>query len=47
MEENVEEVTFEEKITLFKRIKTLYESVKKVTDNINMPSPKEEVITDS
>ena len=41
MDEKVEEVTFEQKITIFKRVRTLYETVKKVVDNIITSSPKE------
>jgi hypothetical protein len=41
MEEQIEEVTFEEKITLFKRVRTLYETITKVVDNIVTSSPKE------
>jgi hypothetical protein len=42
MDDQVEEVTFEEKITLFKRVRTLYETITKVVDNIVTNSPKED-----
>lgn len=42
MEEKVEEITFEEKITLFKSVRNLYETITKVVDNIRTTSQKED-----